>query len=333
MDNIYIIGEVGQAHEGSIALAHSYIDALATTGVDAVKFQMHIAEAESSIYEPFRQTMPSQDQTRFDYWKRMEFSTLQWLELKRHCESRKLDFIVSPSSLTAVNKLEDIGIATFKIGSGEAGNALMLNRIARCSKRVILSSGMSTISELDEAVAILKRGECRVAILQCTSEYPCKPQRWGINLINELADRYQLPVGFSDHSGDIFACLAAAAAGARLIEFHIVFDKSMHVPDASSSITIGQAHTLVTGIRQIEIALNNPVSKTDNEHTERLKFMFGKSLAVNKPLKKGHILTENDLESKKPKGYGISPREFERTLGQPLKDDLEQWDFLTESHL
>ncbi|MCE6988667.1 N-acetylneuraminate synthase family protein [Dyadobacter sp. CY323] len=333
MDNIYIIGEVGQAHEGSIALAHSYIAALATTGVDAVKFQMHIAEAESSIHEPFRQTLPYQEKTRFDYWKRMEFSKQQWLELKQHCESRKLDFIVSPCSIAAVNILEEIGMLTFKIGSGEVGNILMLNRIARSAKNVILSSGMSSLTELDQAVDILKTGKSDISILQCTSAYPSRPHQWGINLIAEWTDRYQLPVGFSDHSGDIFAALAAATAGAKLIEFHVVFDKRIAGPDSSSSLTVDQAITLVTGIRQIEIALKNPVTKTDNEHTERLKCIFGKSLAVNKSLTKGHILTESDLESKKPKGYGIAPSQYERILGKPLRNDLEQWDFLTESHI
>src|SRR6187402_1590835 len=144
----YIIAEIGQAHEGSLGILYSYIDALATTGVDAVKFQMHIAEAESSGQEPFRVQFSLEDETRFDYWKRMGFSLEQWKGIKRHCETLGLDFICSPFSNLAVDWLEEMGVTQYKIGSGEVNNFLILEKIARTKKSVILSSGMSSYIEL-----------------------------------------------------------------------------------------------------------------------------------------------------------------------------------------
>ncbi|MBA2561832.1 MAG: N-acetylneuraminate synthase family protein, partial [Chitinophagaceae bacterium] len=149
MTSPYIIAEIGQAHEGSLGIAHSYIDALAETGIDAIKFQTHIAEAESSIYEPFRIKFSYEDNSRVEYWKRMEFTKDQWKGLKQHCEERGLEFLSSPFSNAAVALLEGLGINKFKIGSGEVNNFLLLNQVANTGKDIILSSGMSNYEELD----------------------------------------------------------------------------------------------------------------------------------------------------------------------------------------
>ncbi|NIJ55334.1 N-acetylneuraminate synthase family protein [Dyadobacter arcticus] len=332
MKNIYIIAEIGQAHEGSVGLAHSYIDALANTGINAIKFQMHIAEAESSIYESFRIPFSYEDDTRLAYWKRMEFSKTHWVELKEHCEVRKLDFIVSPFSVRAVETLNEIGVATIKIGSGELDDFLILDKISDLGKNIILSSGMSSLPDLDYAVDFLKSKHCSFALMQCTTAYPTRPRQWGLNMIAEFSKRYQIPIGFSDHSGDIYACLAAASLGARLLEFHVTFDKRMFGPDSSSSLTIDQVHKLVKGVRQIEIGLVNPINKADPSDFRSLKSIFGKSLAVNKPLKMGHLLAVEDLESKKPAGYGVCVKSYKNLLGKALAKDVDQWDFLTENH-
>ncbi|KAA6440975.1 N-acetylneuraminate synthase [Dyadobacter flavalbus] len=333
MNEIYLIAEIGQAHEGSLGIAHSYIDALATTGVNAVKFQIHIAEAESSMYEPFRSEFSYEDQTRMDYWKRTQFTEAQWAGLKKHCHDRKLDFIASPFSVSAVDLLGNIGTEIYKTGSGEMDNFLMLDRIADSGKKIILSSGMSSISELDNTINYLKNRNCYLSLLQCTSSYPAEPQQWGLNVMELFKERYKIPVGFSDHSGDIYACLAAASLGAQLLEFHVVFDQKMFGPDASSSIPVRKVKNLVQGIRKIEIALNNPVDKTSNNKFESLKTIFGKSLAVNRNLQEGHILTIDDLESKKPAGYGIPAKDYKEIIEKRLNKDLAQWDFITANDL
>jgi N,N'-diacetyllegionaminate synthase len=326
-----LIAEIGQAHEGSLGIAHSYIDALAETGVDAVKFQTHIAEAESSLYEPFRVKFSYADVTRYDYWKRMEFTPEQWAGLKQHCEDKGLEFISSPFSNSAVELLEKLEIKRYKIGSGEVNNHLMLEIIGQTGKPVLLSSGMSTLQELDAAVALLRPFGNPITLLQCTTAYPTSPQEWGLNVLALLKERYQLPIGFSDHSGDIYACLAALALGAEVLEFHAVFDKRMFGPDATASLTIEQIKKLVCGVRHIEQALFTPVDKNTNEQFQPLKQIFEKSLAINKNLFEGHLITIADLEAKKPKSYGIPADQFRGVLGKPLKVSKKAWEFLNEA--
>lgn len=331
--NIFLVAEIAQAHEGSLGIAHSYIDALAETGVDAVKFQTHIAQAESSVYEPFRVKFSQEDATRYDYWKRMEFTLEQWLGLKQHCDNKGLEFISSPFSNAAVDLLERVGVQRYKIGSGEVNNFLMLEKIAQTGKPILISSGMSNWEELDQTVAFLKPFGNALTLLQCTTAYPTKPEQWGLNVLPELEKRYGLPVGFSDHSGDIYASLAATVLGADVLEFHAVFDKRMFGPDAPASLTIDQIKQLVAGVRQIQSALATPVDKTDNTGFDALKKIFEKSLAVNKDLPAGHVLAKADLEAKKPKGYGISAASFQGVIGKKLNRSLGAWDFLTEDSI
>lgn len=328
-----IIAEIGQAHDGSLGMAHAYIDALAETGVDVVKFQVHIAEAESSIHEPFRVKFSYEDATRYDYWARMAFTAEQWAGLKSHCENCRLEFLASPFSLAAVDLLENLGVRRYKIGSGEVRNLLMLQKIAQTGKPIILSSGMSSWEELDATLSFLRPFGNALSILQCTTAYPTAPEQWGLQVMAEMAGRYKLPVGFSDHSGDVFACLAAAALGADLLEFHVVFDKKMFGPDAKSSLTIAQVKQLVTGVRQIETARRSPVIKADNSAYASLQNMFEKSLAVNKDVPAGHLLTIDDLETKKPSGYGITAAQFQSVIGRQLCRSLPKYAFLNEEDL
>jgi N-acetylneuraminate synthase len=328
-----IIAEIGQAHEGSLGIAHSYIDALAKTGVDAVKFQTHIAQAESSAEEPFRVNFSYEDKTRYAYWQRMEFTHEQWKGLKEHCDDLGLEFISSPFSLAAVDLLEKIGVNYYKIGSGEVSNLLLLKRISQTGKHIILSSGMSSFDELDETVSFLKKQNASYSIMQCTTAYPTKPIQWGLNVIVDLKNRYEVKVGFSDHSGNIYACLAAAAMGADIFEFHAVFHHSMFGPDAKASLTIEQIAQMVTGIKDIQTAKENGIDKSDNQDFKSLKRIFEKSLAVNRDLSHGHIIQFSDLEAKKPRGLGISATQFQTVLGKKLNKTLEAWSFLTDNDI
>lgn len=329
-----IIAEIGQAHDGSVGILHSYIDAVASTGADAIKFQTHIAEAESSSYEPFRKKFSYVDKTRFDYWKRMELTYQQWKEIKDHCEEAGLEFISSPFSCAAAELLEKLEVKRYKVGSGEITNHLLLNTIAATGKPVILSSGMSYLEELDAAVAIFKNKNIPVSVLQCTTAYPTAPAEWGLQIINTLKNRYKIPAGFSDHSGDIYACIAAAALGAELFEFHVVFDKRMFGPDAIASVEIDDAKRLVEGVKQVRRSLNNAFEKDDKaESLQDLKKIFGKTLAVNKDLPTGHIIRLEDLEAKKPAEMGIAAHEYKKVIGSKIGCTLKQWDFLSYDHI
>jgi len=330
---MYIIAEIAQAHDGSLGIAHSYIDALAGTGVQAVKFQTHIADAESSIHEPFRVKFSYQDATRFDYWKRMEFTSEQWAGIKLHCEEKGMEFISSPFSCAAVDLLEKLGVKKYKIGSGEVSNLLMLEKIARTGKDMILSSGMSSLTELDTSINFLKPFGNALSVLQCTTAYPTVAGQWGLGLIPVLKERYQLVTGFSDHSGDIYACLAATALGAEILEFHAVFDKNMFGPDAKASLTIGQIKKLLQGVNEINTDLQTKNDKETSGAFADLKKIFQKSLAVNKDLEAGHVISFDDLETKKPAGYGIDAGDFNSVIGKRLKQKKSAQDFLQLSDL
>lgn len=324
----YLIAEVGQAHEGSLGMLHAYIEAVANTGVDAIKFQTHIAQAESSLHEPFRVKFSKQDKTRYDYWKRMSFSQEQWNDIGVHCKEVGLDFISSPFSNAAVDVLEKAGVEIYKVGSGEVTNFLLLEKIAQTQKPVIISSGMSSWNELKESVKFLKSRKVDYSVLQCTTNYPTQPQDWGLHLIQEFKAYFKVKTGYSDHSGCITSAISAMSLGADILEFHIVFHKEMFGPDVSSSLNLEEVQQIVNARNELKLALENPVDKSDTSQFESLKAIFEKSLAVNKDLKKGHILRFEDLEAKKPKNFGIEAGKFESVIGKKLKTTKKQWDFL-----
>jgi len=330
MKKTFIISEIAQAHDGSLGILHSYIDALAKTGIDAIKFQTHIAHAESSSKEPFRVNFSYVDKTRYDYWKRMEFSKEQWKEIKRHCEDVGLEFMSTPFSLEAVSLLEEIGMNRYKVSSGDVENFLLLERIAKTKKEVLISSGMSSFSQLELAVEFLETFGIDVSIFQCTSMYPTPANKVGLNVIEEMKKKFNRPIGLSDHTGSIYASLAAVTLGASLIEVHAVFDKKMFGPDSNSSLEIDEISQLVEGIRFIDEINSHPVNKENNSEFAKMNKIFGKSLAVNKSLQNGDVITFDDLECKKPFGFGISAKDYKNAIGKKLNTAKEAQEFLTE---
>lgn len=317
-----VVAEVGQAHEGSLGMAHSYIDAAAGARADAIKFQTHLADAESTPDEPWRVRFSTQDETRYDYWKRMEFTEPQWKELRAHAQEKGLRFISSPFSIEAVDLLARIDVDAYKVASGELTNLPLLEAIASQSKPSILSSGMSPWEEIDRAFEILGGSGAPVAVLQCTSEYPCPPELVGLNVIEELRSRYDAPVGLSDHSGTMFPGLAAATLGIEVLEIHVTMSRQMFGPDVPASVTIEELETLVSGIQFIERARANPVDKGEVAHRmEPLRQTFMKSIVASRDLEKGATLRPGDLAFKKP-GSGMTPSQISEVIGMRLRRDV-----------
>lgn len=329
MKGVEIIAEVGQAHEGSLGILHSYIDALAEAGVDVIKFQTHIAEAESSDLEPFRINFSYEDKSRYDYWERMEFKEHQWAGIKSHCEDVGVEFMSSPFSLAAVDLLERIGIKRYKIGSGEVTNTLLLEKVSRTGKPVLLSSGMSDFSELDTAVKYLTLRGVNVSILQCTTSYPTPPERVGLNLLKILKHKYpKLPIGLSEHTAKVATGIAAVALGAEILEFHAVFNRKMFGPDTASSLEIDEIRELVKSVRFVETIIKNPVDKSTNVEYGLVKRIFEKSLAVRRELPSGHVLSFEDLEARKPSGLGIEANQWQSVIGKSLNKNMSAAKFL-----
>jgi len=328
-----IIGEVAQAHDGSLGMAHAFIDAIAEAGADAVKFQTHIAEAESTLDEAFRVPLTRQDPTRYAYWQRTAFRDDEWRDLATHASRRGLAFLSSPFSIAAVDLLERIGMPAWKIGSGELTNVRLLERIARTRAPVLLSTGLSAQSEIDEAVRLCRRLEAPFAVVQATSLYPCPPEKIGLNLLREFRDRYECPVGLSDHSGTIFPALGAATLGADLVEVHVTFHRAMFGPDVTSSVTVEELGELVRGVRFLEAARQHAVAKDDVlEELAGMRSTFRRSLCARVDLDAGTILRPDHVDLKKP-GTGLSAAEIGSVVGRRLRrsirrDHLLQWDDL-----
>ncbi|MBB4195296.1 N-acetylneuraminate synthase [Rhizobium aethiopicum] len=329
----FIIGEIAQAHDGSLGAAHAYIESVAKSGANSVKFQTHIAEAESTPDEKFRVKVFPQDATRYDYWRRMEFSKEQWAGLFDHARQKGLIFLSTPFSFEAVELLDRLGVPAWKVGSGEVGNLPMLEMMARTGKPILLSSGMSSWSDLDDAFAVIKKHGAEIALFQCTTAYPCPPDKIGLNLIGEMKLRYGVPVGLSDHSGTIYPSLSAVTLGANLIEVHTVFSKECFGPDVSASVTTKELQQLVDGIRFTEAMMMAPMDKDrEAEEKKELSILFGKSLYCKTGLQKGHILTPQDIALKKP-GTGMPARMLDNAVGKILKRDYLAGEQLKESDL
>ncbi len=328
-----IVAEVAQTHDGSLGAAHAYIDAIAKTGANAVKFQTHIAAAESTPGEPWRIKFSPQDATRYDYWKRMEFTEEQWLGLAEHARERGLIYLSSAFSFEAVELLERIGVPAWKVGAGEVSNLPLIERMARTGRPVILSSGMSDWAELDAAVSCVRTHGSQVAVLQCTTAYPCPPEKLGLNVIAQLRERYNCPVGLSDHSGAIYAGLAAATLGAKIIEVHAAFSRECFGPDVIASVTTSELKQLVDGVRFIERAMANPVNKEAMaESMSDLRLVFGKSIVAARDLNAGHQITSNDIALKKP-GVGIPAARFSEVVNRRLKRAVAADTLLSEDDL
>lgn len=328
-----IVAEIAQTHDGSLGAAHAYIDAVANAGADAIKFQTHIAAAESTPGEPWRVKFSRQDATRYDYWKRMEFTEEQWRGLAEHANERGLIFLSSAFSPEAVELLELVGVPAWKVGAGEVSNLPLLAKMARTGKPVILSSGMSDWDELDAAVNCVRENGASVAVLQCTTAYPCPPEKLGLNVMAELRERYGCPVGLSDHSGVIYAGLAAAALGAKMIEVHVAFSRECFGPDVIASITTPELKQLIAGVRFIERALANPVDKTAMaEEMSELRKVFGKSIVAARDLDAGARIASEDIAFKKP-GSGIPAARFDKVINRRLKRSVAANTMLSEDDL
>lgn len=316
--NRVIIAEVGSVHDGSLGNACKLVEAAAQSGADVVKFQTHIAEAESLRDAPSPAYFSSEP--RFEYFQRTSFTEKQWGEIARTCANSEVGFMSSPFSMEAVDLLESVGVDAYKVASGEITNIPLLEYIAKTRKPVYLSSGMSSWSELDRAVSVLQ-GNSELCIFQCTSAYPAPPERIGLNVISELVARYDVPVGFSDHAEGCAAAFAAAALGVTVFEKHFTFSKLMYGSDAKNGTEPEEFKAYCNGLREIWRMLDSPVDKSDVSEFAEMKLIFEKSVVTAQELKAGQMIDMQHLAFKKP-GDGISAANYREIIGRRIKKDL-----------
>lgn len=333
MKPVFILAEVGQTHEGSLNQCYAFVDAVATTGANAIKFQKHIADAESSVEEQWRIKFSKQDERRIDYWRRMQFSKEQWIGLKTYAESKGLVFISSPFSEEATDWLVDMKVEAWKIGSGEVLSYRMLDKIVATKKHLYISSGMSPWAEMDEYVGYLKDKNASFTLMQCTTEYPVDPKNVGLNVMHEMKERYGCPVGLSDHSGTIYPSLAAVAQGASAIEVHVTLSKHMFGPDVPSSVDIDELKELVKGVRMMECMLANPVHKDEMaEQKDNLRRIFFKGATAKEDIEAGQKITDFQVEFRKPPGDGLRELEWSFYKEYPLVKSIRKGEKLTKEY-
>lgn len=321
-EKAFIIAEIAQAHEGSLGLALSFIDAAAAAGADAIKFQTHIAHAESTRDEKFRIPMSGQDETRYDYWQRMEFTEKEWGILNARAAEKNIIFLSSAFSVEAVELLTKLDMPAWKVGSGEFRSRELLDAMIATGKPVLFSSGMSTLEEIDQGAKYFFEKNIPFALFQCTSMYPTPFDKVGLNILDTLKKTHDCPVGLSDHTGTIFPAMAAIARSADLIEIHVTFDKRMYGPDAIASLNFEELKTLCDMRDAVHIMDNNPVDKdTMAADLEKMRGLFTKSIGLKKDIKAGTVISQDMLCPKKP-GTGIPYDEHGKVIGKKLLSDV-----------
>jgi N,N'-diacetyllegionaminate synthase len=312
--SVKLIAEIGSVHDGSFGNAVKLIEAAAGCGAHAVKFQTHIAAAETLRDAPNPPYFKGEP--RFEYFTRTGFTLTQWKELADICRRTNVEFLSSPFSLEAVDLLEEVGVGSYKIPSGEVTNIPLLRKIAGTRKPVLLSSGMSDWAELDAAVAALRDGG-PVTVLQCSSAYPCPPEQVGLNVMVQMRERYGLDAGFSDHTLGVAAAIAAAALGATVIEKHFTFSRAMYGSDAANGTEPGEFRQLADALAAVSVMRARDVDKDDTSAYREMKRIFEKSVVAARDLPAGHVLIEGDLAYKKP-GNGIPASRYRELVGRKL---------------
>lgn len=318
----FVIAEIAQAHDGSLGMAHSFIDAAADARVDAIKFQTHIAAEESTRDEPWRVKFSKQDESRYEYWQRMEFTAEQWAGLARHAAERGLVFLSSAFSIAAVELLQKLEMPAWKIASGETTTGPLLDAMLATGKPMLVSTGMSPWPEIEAMADAVRRAGNPLAFFQCTSKYPTSPGDVGLNVIEELRTRFGVPVGLSDHSGTPFPGLAAMARGADLLEVHAIFDRRMFGPDSKVSLTFDELAMVCRARDAFHAMDSSPVDKDRMaEQLSGMRAIFTKSVALHADQPAGTVLTREMLTTKKP-GTGIPAARMAEVVGRRLKRDV-----------
>lgn len=322
-----VVAEIGSVHDGSFGNAMALIKLASECGATVVKFQYHIADEETTTDAPNPSFFTTEN--RYNYFTRTSFTPSQWKVLYEYAHEVGIKFGCSVFSSKSLYNLMESGIDVVKIPSGEVTNLPLLMEIASTSLPVHLSSGMSTWTEIEEALEVLDNIQ-DLTLLQCTSEYPAPPERVGLNVISEMAKRFSRSIGFSDHTPGFEFSLAAVAIGAKVIEKHFCYSRHMYGSDAFNSLEPAEFKVMTLGIRNISVALENPVDKDSIESFQEMRNVFQKSIFAARDLHEKHQIVLNDLKFLKP-GSGISAANYLELVGKTTtrfikKGSMFTWD-------
>ena len=325
MDRVTIIAEAGVNHNGDMKLAKQLIDVAAESKADAVKFQTFISEkcisvgADKANYQ--KQTV-GETGSQLDMVKKLELSFDNFRELKEYCEKKNIIFLSTAFDIDSAKFLYEIGLETFKIPSGEITNYPLLKTIGEFHKKVIMSTGMSELFEIENAIRVLKQyGTEDISLLHCNTQYPTPVEDVNLRAMQQLENQFHLPIGYSDHTLGIEVPIAAVALGATIIEKHFTLDKNMEGPDHRASLEADELSKMVQSIRNIQMALGSGEKRVTDSEKENLS-VVRKSIVASTYIREGDIFTERNITVKRP-GNGICPMRWNEILGQKANKDYK----------
>lgn len=323
---VFIIAEAGVNHNGSLEIAKKLIDAAAEAGADAVKFQTFQAEklvCSTAQKADYQKKSTDKDESQLAMLKRLELTEEMHKELIQHCVEKNILFLSTPFDIDSANMLNNLGMSIFKIPSGEITNLPYLRAISSLGKKIIMSTGMSSMQEVKEAVEVLQQNEAsEVSILHCNTEYPTPMEDVNLRAMLTIKNELMLPVGYSDHTRGIEIPIAAVALGAQIIEKHFTLSREMEGPDHKASLEPNELREMVQAIRNVEKAMGDgikspSVSEMGNREVVR------KSIVAKKLIRCGDILTEENITTKRP-GTGISPLRWDEVIGKKAIRDFDK---------
>jgi len=322
----FIIAEAGDNHNGKIDLAFKLVDAAVDANADCVKFQTFITEdviSKSAEMADYQKSNIGFNETQFEMVKKLELSFDEFKSLNQYCKSKNIMFLSTAFDLKSIDFLQSIDIPFWKIPSGEITNLPYLIKIAKTNKDVILSTGMTTIEEISDAVKVLKdNGAGKISILQCNTEYPTPMEDVNLRAMESLKNKFNVDIGLSDHSLGIEVPIAAVALGATIIEKHFTLSRSMKGPDHKASLEPNELKQMVLSIRNIETALGNGIKAPSKSEIKNLS-AARKSIVASKFIKKGDVFSEENITTKRP-GNGISPMKWFSVIGKQACKDFNE---------
>jgi N,N'-diacetyllegionaminate synthase len=335
MPHVFIIAEAGVNHNGSLDLALRLIDTAKASGADAVKFQTFRADllaTRSAHKAPYQERTTAQAESQFDMLRRLELDAAAHRKLIEHCQRIGIQFLSSPFDAQSADLLDEMDVPLFKVPSGEITNLPFLEHLARKGRPVILSTGMSTLGEVEEAVHVMQAaGTTKLTLLHCVTEYPAPYAEVNLRAMQTLRSAFGLPVGYSDHTPGIDIAIAAAALGAEVIEKHFTLDRSLPGPDHAASLEPDELRQMVEAIRHVEVALGTGIKAPAPCELPNVS-VARKSVVAARSLPAGHKLATEDLDIKRP-GSGLAPKLLPALVGRTLraevaKDEILDWDDL-----
>jgi len=333
MKRTYIIAEAGVNHNGSLELAKDMVKVAAKAGVDAIKFQTFRAETlviKDAIKADYQIKASGQSEAQFEMLKKLELSVESHLELIECCRLNQIEFLSTPFDLTTIDLLVEMGLNKWKIPSGEITNLPYLRKIASLGQEIILSTGMSNLGEIQDALIVFMTSGIspdKITILHCNTEYPTPMQDVNLKAMQTIKSAFPgIHIGYSDHTEGIEVSIAAVAMGAAIIEKHFTLDKNLPGPDHKASLEPDELKAMVRAIRNIEKALGNGIKKPSPSELKN-KPIARKSIVAAQSITAGEKFTNDNLTAKRP-GTGISPMKWDEVIGQSASKDYKQDDLI-----